>query len=126
MPSPSPGPSNNVVRVYFEDLNVGSYEQAGLSERAFAFPKQIYDTAIDCTLLINREVIDILQRNVNAHFGLLRRLAGARSLGEIVGLQAAHFGSQNAALLGQVEELAALITKATINLWRSSIPWKAG
>jgi hypothetical protein len=122
MPSQSAGPSNNVVRVYFEDLNVESSEQAGLSERAFAFPQQVYDAAVDCTLLLNREVIDIVQRNLNANFGLLRRLAGARSLGEIVGLQAAHFSNQNAALIGQAEELVALIIKATVNVWRSSIP----
>jgi len=122
MPSQSTGPSNSVVRAYFEDLNIESYEQAGLSERAFTFPQQIYNAAVDCTLLLNREVIDILQRNLNANLGLLRRLAGARSLGEIVELQAAHFGNQNAALLGQAEELAALITKATINLWHSSVP----
>ena len=115
MPSQSAGQSNNVVRVCFEDLRVERYEQAGFS---ISFQQQIYDAA----LLLNREAIDILQRNVNANFGLLRRLAAAKSLGEIVGLQVAHFSNQNAALFGQAEELAALITKATINLWRTSLP----
>jgi hypothetical protein len=122
MCSQSTGQNNGVVRVYFEDLNVESYEQAGLSEQASAVPQQIYDAAVDCTFLLNREVIDIWQRNLNSSFGLLWRLAGARSLGEIVGLQAAHFGNQNAALIGQAEEFAALIIKTTINVWRSSIP----
>ena len=120
-------PNNGVVRVYCEDLNVEYYEQTRLEERAFVFPQLIYDAAVDCTLLFNREVIDILQRNLNANFSFLRRLAGVRSLDEIVELQAAHFGNQTVALIGQAEELAALITQATIKLlWPSSIPGVSG
>lgn len=61
---------------------------------------------------INREMIDILQRHINASFSLLRKLAGATSLSEIAQLQAAHLSNQVAALLGQTDEVAALCMTA--------------
>jgi hypothetical protein len=65
-------------------------------------------------------MIDISQRNLNASFSLLRKLAGARSLIEIVELQAAHVSNQVAALMAQTEEVARLSIKATMNIFRSS------
>jgi hypothetical protein len=70
--------------------------------------------AVDCGLLLNREMIDICQRNLNASFSLLRRLAGARTFSEIIELQTAHFGNHVATLIGQTEELVTLSIEAAI------------
>ena len=56
----------------------------------------------------------------NAHFGLLRRLTGAKSFAEIVELQAAHLSNQAAALMGQSEELANLSIKAAVEFARNA------
>jgi len=75
------------------------------------WPRQVCDAAADSRLVLHREMIDLVQRNLNASFSLLRRLAGARNLGEMVELQAAHFSNQLTAAVGQSEELAALSIK---------------
>jgi len=51
------------------------------------WPGRVCDAAIDFRLIIHREMIDVVQRNLNASLSLLRRLAGARNPGEIVELQ---------------------------------------
>lgn len=110
------------LNVYFEDLNLEAPEGADrISEQPLIFfPQQAFDAAVDCSLLLHREMIDISQRNLNSSFSLLRRLAGARSLIEIVELQAAHVSNQVAALMAQTEEVARLSIKATMNIFRSS------
>jgi hypothetical protein len=110
------------LNVYFEDLNLEAPEGAGrISEQPLIFfPQQAFDAAVDCGLILHREMIDISQRNLNASFSLLRKLAGARSLIEIVELQAAHVSNQVAALMAQTEEVARLSIKATMNIFRSS------
>lgn len=114
--------ANSDLKVRFEDLNFEPAEEAGqLSEQPLIFsPRQAYDAAVDCRVLLNREMIDICQRNLNASFGLLRRLTAARSYAEIFELQAAHFSHQVAALMGQTEELATLSIRAILNMFRSS------
>ena len=67
-------------------------------------------------------MIDLVQRNLNASFGLLRRLAGARNLGEMVELQAAHFSNQLAAAVGRSEELATLSIKMALAFARGAYP----
>lgn len=112
------------LEIYFEDLNIEITKEDGrFSEQAsiFSSPLPAYDAVVDCGLLLNREVIDILQRNLNANLGLLRRLAGARCISHIVALQAAHFNYQVAALIAQTKELADLSIKATSDIFRSSI-----
>ena len=42
------------------------------------WPRQVCDAAADSRLVLHREMIDLVQRNLNASFSLLRRLAGAR------------------------------------------------
>jgi hypothetical protein len=113
---------NRDLNVYFEDLNLEAPEGAGrISEQPLIFfPQQAFDAAVDCGLILHREMIDISQRNLNASFSLLRKLAGARSLIEIVELQAAHASNQVAALMAQTEEVARLSIKATMNIFRSS------
>jgi phasin protein len=66
------------------------------------------------------EALEICQRNLNASFGLLTRLAGARSFGEILALQVAYLTIQGSALLHQAEELANLSTQTAISLLRGS------
>ena len=63
------------------------------------------EAAVQGALLLHREMIDIEQRNINASFGFLRRLAGAKNLGEMLDLQATYWRGQSGALMGQAEEL---------------------
>jgi hypothetical protein len=46
-------------------------------------------------------MIHIAQRNVNASFGLVRTLAAAKNLGEILDLQSTYWRNQFSALIGQ-------------------------
>ena len=55
-----------------------------------AFDKAI-DAAVEGTRLLQGEMIGIGQRNVNAILNQLRKLAGAKNLGEILDLQAAGY-----------------------------------
>jgi hypothetical protein len=57
-------------------------------------------------------MIDIAQRNVNASFGFLRRLARVKNLGEMLDLQATYWRNQLTAFMGQIEALSALSRKA--------------
>lgn len=86
------------------------------------WPRQVCDAANDSRLLLHSEMIDLIQRNLNASFSLLRRLAGARNLGEIVELQAAHFSNRFAASIGQSEELATLSIKTALQFVRDAHP----
>ena len=106
--------STRDLNVIFADLSPEHPEEAGwISDLPlFFWPQQAFDAAVDCSLLLNREMIDILQRHMNASFSLLRKLAGAKSLSEIAHLQAAHLSNQAAALLGQTDEVAALCMTA--------------
>jgi hypothetical protein len=112
-----PNHSENLV-VLFEDL-APPPEVGRVSEQPLLlFPHHALDAAVDCGLLLNREMIDIFQRNLNASFGLLRRLAEARSLSEIVELQTTHLTNQLAALIGQIEELVTLSVRTMIDVLR--------
>jgi hypothetical protein len=81
------------------------------------WPRQICDAANDSRVLLHCEIIDLVQRNLNAGFSLLRRLVEAKSLGEIVELQAAHFSNQVVASIGQSEELATLQIQTALKLF---------
>jgi len=74
-----------------------------------AFDKAI-DAAAEGTRLLQGEIIGIAQRNVNAILNQLRKLAGAKSLGEILDLQAAYCRNQLGAFIRQVEEIQAVST----------------
>ena len=86
------------------------------------WPRQVCDAANDSRLLLHREIIDLVQRNLNAGFSLLRRLAEAKSPGEIIELQAAHFSTQIAASIGQSEELATLSIQTALKFVRGAYP----
>ena len=113
------------LTVVYADLPVQALaEEASpiLDPTFLLWPRQVCDAANDSRLVLHCELIDLVQRNLNASFSLLRRLAGARSLGEMVELQAAHFSNQLAASIGQSEELAALTIKMALAFARGAYP----
>jgi hypothetical protein len=71
-----------------------------------------FEAAVQGALLLQREIIDLTQRNVNGGFSYLRKLAGVTNLGEMLDLQTTYWRNQSDALLGQAEELRALLTNA--------------
>ena len=62
-------------------------------------------------MAFNRKVIDIAQRNVNSGFDLVKSLAGAKDLSEIVELQVAYWLKLLDTLTSQAEEVRAIVTK---------------
>ena len=67
---------------------------------------------------LNRKVIDIAQRNINSGFDLAKSLAGARSLAEIMELQAAYWRKQFDTLGAQAEEVRSLSNQVTADAAR--------
>ena len=113
------------LTVVYADLpmQVPAEEPIPLLDRTFmVWPRQVSHAANDSRLVLHREMIDLVQRNLNASFSLLRRLAGARNLGEVVELQAAHFSNQLAASIDQSEELATLSITTALQLARGAYP----
>ena len=105
--------------VYFEDLALDiPVKDRGDAEEPPDFGPEVviaaFDKAIDAaaegTRLLQGEMIGIAQRNVNAILNQLRKLAGAKSLGEILDLQAAYCRNQLGACIRQVEEIQAVST----------------
>jgi Phasin protein len=80
-----------------------------------AFDKAI-DAAAEGTRLLQGEMIGIAQRNVNATLNQLWKLAGAKSLGEILDLQVAYCRNQLGAFIRQVEEIQAVSTQVANGL----------
>jgi hypothetical protein len=78
--------------------------------------ERAFEAATQGALLLDREMIDIAQRNANASFGFLKRLAGVKNLGEMLDLQVTYWRNQSAALIGQAEELRAMATKAAADM----------
>ena len=62
---------------------------------------------------LNRKVIEISHRNVSSGFDLAKSLAAAKTLAEIVELQAAHWRKQFGLLMAQAEEVHAASTEVT-------------
>ena len=118
------GTSAGDLKIVFADLNLKQPNEAGpVLNLAFLFwPRQVFDAATDARLLLNREMIDVFQRNLNASFSLLRKLVGAKSFGEIIELQASHLSNQVSALIGQSEELATLSIKTVTEFVRGAYP----
>ena len=59
----------------------------------------------------NRKLIDLAQRNLNSAFDLAKKLAGAKTLGEILELQSTFIRSQFDVFANQAGEIRALTTK---------------
>jgi phasin len=75
--------------------------------------ERTFDAAGQGAVAFNRKIIDLAQRNVNFGFDLAKSLAGAKSLTDVVELQAAYWQKQFSALTAQAEEVRALSTKLT-------------
>lgn len=108
------------LKLVFTDLELDPPQEEGptLDFTLMFWPQQVFDAAVESNRLITRELIDVAQRNLNAHFSLLRRLSGVRNFGEVVELHAAHLSNQLGALIGQSEELASLSVKSTAEFVR--------
>jgi hypothetical protein len=108
--------------VYFDDLALEPSNpetcdaQESWPEALLTAFEKAFEAAAQGALLLHREMIDIAQRNVNASFGLQRKLAGAKNLGEILDLEAAYWRNKFGALMGQAEELRALTTKTAADM----------
>ena len=120
--------------VYFEDLALDvpvkgrgeglacdAQEPSGFRPEVViaAFDKAI-NAATEGTRLLQGEMIGIAQRNVNAILNQLWKLAGAKSLGEILDLQAAYCRNQLGAYIRQVQEIQAVSTHVANGLG----PWR--
>jgi phasin len=102
-----------------------------LAEKTVAQSREVYDRSADAfdasvltfeksfdaagqgAVAFNRKIIDIAQRNLNSAFDLAKSLAGAKTLADIVELQAAYWRKQFETLTAQAEEVRALSTKVT-------------
>jgi len=71
---------------------------------------------------LNRTIMDIADRNINASFDLAESLAGARNLAEVLELQAAYWRKLFGELQTQAEEVRALSRKVTDNVTDQSKP----
>jgi hypothetical protein len=116
------------LTVVFADLTLNQPQAAGPDvdaalmfwPRALFWPPLVFDAATDASLLLNREMIDVVQRNLNASFSLLRKVAGARSFGEVFELQASHLSNRITAWIGQGDELATLSAKTAMEFMRDA------
>jgi phasin len=102
-----------------------------IAEKAVAQTRDVYDRsqdALDASIAtfensldsagrdataFNRKIIDLARRNVDVSFDLAGSLARAKTLTDIVQLQAAFWRKQFAVLTAQAEEVRALSTKVT-------------
>ena len=80
-------------------------------DTSLATVERTFDAAGQGAVAFNRKVMDIAQRNVNSGFDLVKSLAGAKDLSEIVELQVAYWRKLFATLPSQAEELRTLLTK---------------
>jgi phasin len=72
-----------------------------------------FDAAGQGAAAFNRKMVDAARRNVDASFDLAKSLTGAKTLADMVELQAAFWRKQFAVLTVQAEEVRALSTKVT-------------
>ena len=116
------------LKIVFADLTLDQPQAAGPDvDLALLFwprevfsPPHVFGAATDASLLLNREMIDVVQRNLNASFSLLRKVAAARSFGEVIELQASHLSNRVTALIGQSDEIATLLAKTAMRFMRGA------
>jgi phasin len=75
--------------------------------------ERTFDSAGQGAAAFNRKIVDIARRNVDASFDLATSLAGAKTLADMVELQAAFWRKQFGVLTAQAEEVHALSTNET-------------
>jgi hypothetical protein len=106
------------LKALFADLRLEDCDKVSQTSDLplWFWPQQAFDAAVDCVLLLNREMIEIFERNLNRSFILLSRIARSRNWLEAVELQAAHLNNQLSAMIDQSEELATLSLKTTMDV----------
>jgi phasin len=72
-----------------------------------------FDAAGQGSLVLNHKLIEIAQRNVNWSFTIAKSLAAAKTLTEVVEVQAACWRNWLGTFTAQAEELRALSSKVT-------------
>jgi phasin len=105
------------VRALAEKTIARSREAYDGSKDAFDASLTAFETSFDAAgqgaAAFNRKLVDIARRNVDASFDLATSLAGAKTLSEMLELQAAFWRKQLGVLTAQAEEVRALSTKVT-------------
>jgi phasin len=105
------------VRALAEKTVVQTREAYDRSLDAFDVSLMTFERSFEAAgqgaIAFNRKIVDIARRNVGAGFDLATSLAGAKSLVDIVELQAAFWRKQFGILTAQAEEVRALSTKVT-------------
>ena len=107
-----------VFEVVFADLRFEDRDKVSQTSDLplWFWPQQAFDAAVDCVLLLNREMIEILERNLNRSFILLSKIARSRNWLDVVELQAAHLNNQLSAMIDQSEELTTFSLKTTMDV----------
>jgi phasin len=72
-----------------------------------------FDAAGQGSLVLNHKLIEIAQRNVNSGFTIAKSLAAAKTIPEVVEVQAAYWRNWLGTFTAQAEELRALSAKVT-------------
>ena len=91
-----------------------AYEQSkDALEAGLEALERSFDAAGQGSLALSHKLIEIAQRNVNSGFTIVRSLAAAKTLPEVVEVQAAYWRNWVATCAAQAEELRALSTKVT-------------
>ena len=82
-------------------------------EASVATFEKSFDAAGRGAAAFNRKIVDIAQRNLGSGFDLAKSLAGAKTLTDMVEVQAAFWRKQFGELTAQAEEVRALSSKVT-------------
>ena len=82
-------------------------------EASVATFEKSFDAAGRGAAAFNRKIVDIAQRNLSSGFDLAKSLAGAKSLTDMVEVQAAFWRKQFGTMTAQAEEVRELSTKMT-------------
>ena len=82
-------------------------------EASVATFEKSFDAAGRGAAAFNRKIIDLAQRNLSSGFDLAKSLAGAKTLTDMVEVQAAFWRKQFGTMTAQAEEVRELSTKMT-------------
>ena len=82
-------------------------------EASVATFEKSFDAAGRGAAAFNRKIVDIAQRNLSSGFDLAKSLAGAKTLTDMVEVQAAFWRKQFGTMTAQAEEVRELSTKVT-------------
>ena len=85
-----------------------------------------FGAAAQGTMTLNRQVLDIAERNIDTNFALATGLAGATNFADVMALHAAYWRKQFGNLSAQAEGVRALATKLTANVadYQGLAGWK--